>query len=367
MAGASMPQPSATAHPAAAYGTAFQPAYAPSVGYGNYPVYGGYPGPEFSLRPGRPLRLKNATKALNLMGLLVLGQTGLGLIFGFLLGMAISLTGLNLGLWSMTQQWMSAALVPLSTALPFAIYLGARREYLAEYLRFEKVGFFNGLLCVLAGLGICLLGNFPSSFIQEIFGKFGYEPVQSFSPYATPAEILVEFFATAIVVPVMEEFAFRGVLFSHLRRHGAGFAIAGSSIVFALVHLDFANVVFALLAGLVFAFLYEKTGNLWITICIHALNNGLAVFQNSSEQLLGAAGSLVGQWVFWGAIAVGLVALVLLVALRRQLLFQKKERPGLVEAPPLRGGEAASCIVRSVVLWLIVGMMVVYTVSLFFS
>lgn len=358
-------QPPTAAGPKAVYGSEFSPAYVPPAGYGSYPVYGGYPAPGFSLRPCRPSRLKNATKALNVMGLLVLGQTGLGMVFGFLLGMAVSLTGINLGLWGMTQQWMSAALVPLSTALPFAIYLGARREYLTEYLRFEKVGFLNGLLCVLAGLGICLLGNFPSAFIQEIFGRFGYEPAESFSPYATLAEILVDFFVTAIVVPVMEEFAFRGVLFSHLRRYGAGFAIAASSIVFSLVHLDFSNVVFAFIAGIVFAFLYEKTGNLWVSICIHALNNGLAVFQNYSSSLLGSLGDLVGLWSFWGSIVVGLIALVLLLTLRRQLLFQKKARPGLAEVQPLRAGEAASCIARSVVLWLIVGLMVAYTVSLF--
>ena len=131
---------------------------------------------------------------------------------------------------------------------------------------------------VLAGLSICFLGNYPAMAVQRFFGMFGYEAAGSLTNVTTWQEFALEFFSTAIVVPVMEEFAFRGVLFSGLKKHGTAFAVVDSALVFSFLHLDFSNVLFALIAGLVFGFLYAKTKNLWLTILIHALNNGYAVF-----------------------------------------------------------------------------------------
>lgn len=81
--------------------------------------------------------------------------------------------------------------------------------------------------------------------------------------------------------PVSEEIFFRGFLFGGLRSR-LPFAVAGpiSAGIFGLFHYTGAGSwgVLPQLAvlGLVLAFVYERTGSILPTICVHALNNALA-------------------------------------------------------------------------------------------
>lgn len=96
-----------------------------------------------------------------------------------------------------------------------------------------------------------------------------------------------------VVVPLMEELFWRSFLMRwverrefltlHPRQVGA-YGLLVSSSVFALAHtLWFA----ALVAGLAYAWLYRRTGNLWFPVAAHALTNGLLaayVVQRSAWQ-----------------------------------------------------------------------------------
>lgn len=308
------------------------------------PLYA--PAPSYAIKAGRDPRLKGATRSLNRLGLVVLGQTGLAMLWGALFGVLMVLCGVNALLDSSAQLWLSAVAVPLSTALPFVIYLFAIHADLSDYLKFEKVGFVSSLLCVLAGLSICFLGNYPAMAVQRFFGMFGYEAAGSLTNVTT-----------------WQEFAFRGVLFSGLKKHGTAFAVVASALVFSFLHLDFSNVLFALIAGLVFGFLYAKTKNLWLTILIHALNNGYAVFSSHAD-FFGDRGGMVLEIVFWALIVLGLVALVLLLTVKRKELFSGSQESYSVQ--PLRAGECVSCIVRSAMFWVLFSIMAVYTATLFF-
>lgn len=342
-----------------------QPSYGEPRPVGNAPGMYYYP----PVRPQRDPRLKMATQTVNIVSLLTLGMTVAAFIVDLLFMAAAMLAGVNIMSDSMGYQWLSAATVPLSTALPFFIYLLIRRREAEEFLRFEKVGFGTGLLCVLAGLCVCMLANYPSFFIQEFFGVFGYEP--SGDPFENARSVplfALQLFTVAILVPVMEEFAFRGVLLSALRRHGTGFAIVCSSLIFSLVHLDFANVVFAFIAGLTFGYLYVRTGNLWITIAIHALNNGISVVGQNLSLFVEdpEVQEVVSVILMLGPILLGLLAIGLLFARRRELFSLKQCPVSPMSPPPLRCGEAVSCMVRSPALWAVAAMMVYYTVTLFF-
>lgn len=336
-----------------------------------YPVYGQPPQPGTPVfyspppfvpkLPGDP-RLAAARKTFNRLCLVVLLQTVAAIAFEIPLTVLSTALGVNLA-DPLAFQLLVTAMVPLSTALPFFIYLQIGRKDVSEYLRFEKVGFGTALSLVLAGLAVCLLGNFPSSAIQEIFGRFGYESIEQISQEGHSwLTFALEFFSTAILVPVMEEFAFRGVLCSALRRYGAGFAIVASALVFSLVHLDFSNVVFAFIAGLVFGYLYLRTGNLWITIAIHALNNGLAVIGTYGEFLFGAnLSGLMNDLLFYGPIAVGLLALIVLAAVKRPAFFLLPSTEGREYA-----GLAASAVVGAPLFWVLLAIMAAYTTTLFF-
>lgn len=83
---------------------------------------------------------------------------------------------------------------------------------------------------------------------------------------------LVEY---VLIAPVLEEVVFRGLLYATLRRQfGLGLSAVMSSAVFALAHgygvLGFASVFWS---GIVWAWVYEKTGSLLPGLLGHALNN----------------------------------------------------------------------------------------------
>lgn len=87
-----------------------------------------------------------------------------------------------------------------------------------------------------------------------------------------------------LVIPaaaLSEELFFRGFMFGTIRNMGLSLWPAAliTSLVWALLHLAGGNLgVVAILAafGLVLAWLYERSGSLWVPIAAHALNNTIA-------------------------------------------------------------------------------------------
>ena len=80
-----------------------------------------------------------------------------------------------------------------------------------------------------------------------------------------------------VVAPICEEFFFRGFVYRVLRvRMGFWLAAAIDGVLFGLVHG--VNVVLPVLIvlGMVLCWVFERTGTLFPTIAIHALNNTIA-------------------------------------------------------------------------------------------
>ncbi len=343
------------------------PVYYPAYPQGYAaPAPGIYP-PPYAVGHRRDPRLSGAAKTMNRMCLVVLLQTVAAFLIEIPLITALTVSGVDIFSDKVAYQLFSAAMVPLSTAMPFFVYLLIGHKDAASYLKFEKVGFVTSVLCVLAGLSICLLGNLPAMLVQTFFGNFGYEPAEVIGGGESWLVLILEFLTTAVVVPVMEEFAFRGVLLSALRKHGTGFAIVASALIFSLVHMDFSNVVFAFVAGLVFGCLYVRTGNLWITVCIHFLNNGIAVIGSYEDFLFGNMAGLIDVLLLWVPIGIGIIALIFLCLSKskRSWLFRRVPA-GNGASAALRGGEGALAVVRAPLFWVIVAIMAAYTTSLFF-
>ncbi|MBI4617182.1 MAG: CPBP family intramembrane metalloprotease [Planctomycetes bacterium] len=76
------------------------------------------------------------------------------------------------------------------------------------------------------------------------------------------------------VAPVVEEFFFRGVLYSSLRRRLRPLpAMAVSAFLFSLVHWPISTWPSIYILGLVLAYAYERSGSLAAPIALHALHN----------------------------------------------------------------------------------------------
>lgn len=126
------------------------------------------------------------------------------------------------------------------------------------------------------------------------------EPSATFLPIDAQGRLLwpliaVRWIGAALLVPVMEELFWRSFLmrwvqdpqFEAVRPRSVGLkAVALSTLVFMLAHTLWLG---AIVAGLAYAWLYVRTGKLWVPILAHAVTNGA----------LGVWVVATGQWAFW--------------------------------------------------------------------
>lgn len=104
-----------------------------------------------------------------------------------------------------------------------------------------------------------------------------------------------------IVAPFVEELLFRGAIEGHFLKQGKSpaFAIVVSSLFFAVVHLNPAQMFFAFLLGLLLGWLYYRTGSVMPGVFCHFINNGIAVLSmilypdETTTEMVGDTMSLV--------------------------------------------------------------------------
>lgn len=89
-----------------------------------------------------------------------------------------------------------------------------------------------------------------------------------------------------VIAPVSEELLFRTGIYSFIRtKANKSSAIIISSLVFAALHMyNPVNFLSCLVAGTVFAIIYDKTGNIWYSIVAHAFCNLNAYVLNNLER-----------------------------------------------------------------------------------
>ena len=317
--------------------------------------------PPFAINNVRKLRKKAGTKAVNRMSMLALSQLVLAVLWQLPIGYMIGFFGLDLSN-EYLYLLLTAMLVPLSTALPAAIYLIFNRSEAAEYLKFERGSFLVAFLCIIAGFGICMAANYPALGVQSFLEMFGYERSETVgSVTTTVGGYVLEVLVLAVLVPILEEFAFRGIIFSVLKKYGVAFAVVSSSLIFGCMHLDLSSVVFATICGVVFALVYVITDNLWVSVAIHALNNFISVTTNDIEIFfIEEVGALVNTVLMLVPMILGIVALVLLIVLfRKKIKIKEALKHGFVS--PLTAGETSASIFRAAATWALFAAVIIET------
>jgi len=129
------------------------------------------------------------------------------------------------------------------------------------------------------GLGLFFPAMWANALYEAFLSQYGLkmQPELERILAGTPSPSLF-IFAAVIIAPAVEEIFFRGFLFAGLKkRFSWPQAMFISSGLFALLHLRPLAAPPIFLLGLVFAFLYQRSGSIWPAILIHALVNALAV------------------------------------------------------------------------------------------
>ncbi len=120
---------------------------------------------------------------------------------------------------------------------------------------------------------VALTGNVEDLASVEDLEALG----QTLTPSGSVASVLLVIVLVSVVVQILEEMMFRGVIFRWLR-NGRGFWFAAilSSIAFGLAHLNPLLIVSTFILGLAAAWLLDRSESLWPPIILHMVTNFVA-------------------------------------------------------------------------------------------
>ena len=124
-------------------------------------------------------------------------------------------------------------------------------------------------------MGVMIAGNLISNLAMSFFTAFtGLEPLNSLD-IVLDAPIWVVTLCTVILSPIFEEILCRGFILRRLLPYGEIPAIVISSIIFACIHGNLFQFVYAFGVGAIFALLYLRTGRFRYCVILHIVVNAL--------------------------------------------------------------------------------------------
>ena len=208
----------------------------------------------------------------------------------FILLLALRGTAPADGAWGFDPRWVYAAGVVLVGALVARLW----REY-GELARQTWPDARELLVAVAVGLAVFALWIQLDADWMTIGRPIAkYIPVTEAGALEWP-RIVIRWLGAALLVPLIEELFWRSFLMRWLerpvfegvdpRRVGLK-AIMLSTFVFTLAHTLWLA---AVIAGLAYAWLYVRSGKLWVPVIAHAVTNGA----------LGIWVVATGNWQFW--------------------------------------------------------------------
>lgn len=86
--------------------------------------------------------------------------------------------------------------------------------------------------------------------------------------------IYIALFGSVIIGPILEELIFRYLIYNNLNKfNNKNTSIILSSLIFALVHNSFINIVYAFIIGTILTIIYSKNKNIKEVIILHMVAN----------------------------------------------------------------------------------------------
>lgn len=174
----------------------------------------------------------------------------------------------------MGMQLINQILTVLMFVFPFLIVLSGCSFKFNDLVSLSKPDKRSFLPTILLGLAFCGFANIATNILASFFSGFGFEiPDYSIKTPDGPFGVVVTIIGAAVIAPLTEEFAMRGIVMGSLRKYGEKFAIVASAVLFGLMHGNIRQIPFAFIVGLILGYAVIKTCSLWTGVAIHFINN----------------------------------------------------------------------------------------------
>jgi len=172
--------------------------------------------------------------------------------------------------------------IVLSVMLPFTLYF--YRKVLLRDLKLLKENWLKYLIFgFLIYTPITVVLGLIGSVIFILIGGSGESPNNLAATSALEQSVILGVVAMAICAPVIEELMFRRILKLIIKNRIAFYFL--TSLLFGLAHIivdfsfpaSFPFIITYFTIALGWAFLYDRTNNIWLPIISHSINNIIGV------------------------------------------------------------------------------------------
>ena len=253
-----------------------------------------------------------------------------------------------------------AGITVYACGMPFILLLTSRME--KDVIERRKMKWWQFVLALIICYSLIYISNFAGIAITTLVGILKGSPVENeLVSVVAGGNVWANFIIMVVAAPIVEEYVFRKVIVDRTVRYGQGIAVAASGLMFALYHGNLNQFAYAVVLGCFFAFIYVKTGNLKITIAMHAIVNFMGSIVSGQLMKLLAYDELMtldltdtealmqhmmdhaAGWLLFGLYALGLftvviagIVLFIIAIVKKRFTFE----PARLQLPKGKGFQA---------------------------
>ncbi len=249
-----------------------------------------------------------------------ISRLGMSLFLYFFLGMLFQLIYIFVcdGIFE-EESWyhLGIMLFPLYVC-SFPLFLLRFRKMERKAPEKNKVAFGDFIKYILMTISIGFITIIPGALADSILLRTEAELVVAASVSGFAYRMLV----TGIIAPVVEEFIFRKAIIDVVGRYNGFLAVFLSAVCFSFSHGNLTQLFFTFFVGLIWGYLYYKTGQLRHTIMLHIILNVFAIL--SSSLITGSVAYYIWATSLLSVVLAGLVIFIRKVK-RIPYLFSREE------------------------------------------
>lgn len=220
---------------------------------------------------------------------------------------------------------LRSELIQFLIALPIAVMIMKSAKAPRIPLQKKRLTIGKFISYLFLSIGLMFLFNLVGMALNEWISIIKGSPAANIVEQSISSSSLLQLIVTTVILaPIGEELLFRKFIYESVGAFGEKAYVLTSAATFMLMHGNVIQYPYAFVVGLVFAWIYLKTGSLWNTILLHAVVNaigGVLPFLGMDKEVFIIVQVLID--LFAAAYAVGLTI--------QKRYFRLKNQPQLPE------------------------------------
>lgn len=216
--------------------------------------------------------------------------------------------------------------------VPIALYFIITREPIKETLKIKKLSFIDAVIII----GIGILCQPIVMFLSLITSLFSNNAVGEILTSIGDIPLYIKLTVFAITPAICEELAVRGIILSGYKDKKIRDGAIMTGIIFAILHMNLQQSLYAFLLGVLFAYLVYITKSIFASMLCHFTVNGLQVYLSHiiSKSYAAASNTPIEGGETAGAIlitaipllVIGAICAVLVLLLLKLLVNRNKHK-----------------------------------------